>query len=192
MSTEVFYFSGTGNSLSVARDIAQKAHGTLTAMASAMNRGHSSTRARKIGLVFPAYMAQLNGRPLIVARFIEELENIDSKYIFAVCTCGGYEDFNGLPTLRNLSRLVRSLGGRISAEYSIRLPMNTLDYSHIPLPIDKDQDKMFKTCDRTVLEICQTVARGAKSRHRVVKALLNLVMTPLYLMLRRIYYKDLR
>lgn len=106
MSTAVCYFSGTGNSLSVAKDIAQSLHGTLVPMASAINKKSAATNSDKIGLVFPAYMAHLYGIPLIGERFIRGLENLDSKYIFA----------DGLPTLRNLARLVRSLGGRISAE----------------------------------------------------------------------------
>jgi formate hydrogenlyase subunit 6/NADH:ubiquinone oxidoreductase subunit I/flavodoxin len=192
VSTEVYYFSGTGNSLSVAKDIAQIIHGTLVPMASAMNKRHAATDDDQIGLVFPAYMAQLNGIPLIVKRFIRGVEDISSKYIFAVCTCGGYGDFNGLPTLRNLAKLVRHLGGRVSAEYSIRLPMNTLDYSHIPVPIDQDQDRMFKNCDHKIQEICQTVARRAKSKYKLIKVLLNWAMTPMYLMLRTVYFKELR
>jgi Pyruvate/2-oxoacid:ferredoxin oxidoreductase delta subunit/flavodoxin len=192
VSTEVYYFSGTGNSLAVAKDISEGVHGTLVPIATAVKNRKLATHAKNIGLVFPAYMAQLHGVPLIVERFIKELRNIDSKYIFAVCTCGGYEDYNGLPTLKNLSRLVRSLGGRISAQYSIRLPMNTLDYSHIPLPINQDRDKMFSKCDIKVKEICQTVNRLRKSRYRTSKTILNWVMTPLYLLLRPVYYKELR
>jgi formate hydrogenlyase subunit 6/NADH:ubiquinone oxidoreductase subunit I/flavodoxin len=192
VNTQVYYFSGTGNSLAVAKEIAKRVSGTLVAMASARNKKKTITDAVKIGLVFPAYMAQLYGIPLIVERFIRGLEDIGSMYIFTVCTCGGYEDFNGLPTLRNLSRLVRSLGGRVSAHYSIRLPMNTLDYSHIPVPIDQDQERMFKKCDDRVREICETVDRGGKSRYKTIKALLNWAMTPLYLLLRTVYYKELR
>ena len=161
-------------------------------MASALRTGSAAAEAEKIGLVFPAYMAQLHGVPLIVEKFTRRFEHLDSKYIFAVCTCGGYGGFNGLPTLRNLARLVRSRGGRVSAEYTIRLPMNTLDYSHIPVPIDQDQDKMFLRCDQQILEICQTVAKGTRSRYKTIKALLNWALTPLYLLLRTFYYQDLK
>jgi hypothetical protein len=82
-------------------------------MASAIKKKSAAINSDKIGLVFPAYMAHLYGIPLIVERFIRGLENLVSKYIFGVCSCGGHEDFNGLPTLRNFARLVRSLA-RIS------------------------------------------------------------------------------
>jgi Pyruvate/2-oxoacid:ferredoxin oxidoreductase delta subunit/flavodoxin len=192
MSTEVYYFSGTGNSLAVAKKIAQSMGCTLIPMALAENKETVKTDADKIVLVFPSYMAQLYGIPLIVERFIRKLTNINSKRLFAVCTCGGYELFNGLPTLRNLSRLVRSLKGRILAEYSVRLPMNTLDYSHIPVPINQNKESMFKRCDQKVLEISKAVVHNGKSRYQAAKVLLNWVMTPLYIMLQTVYYKELK
>jgi formate hydrogenlyase subunit 6/NADH:ubiquinone oxidoreductase subunit I/flavodoxin len=192
VSTAVCYFSGTGNSLFVAREIARIVHASLVPMASAAGSKLVRIDAEQIGLVFPAYMAQLNGVPLIVERFIRGLEDIGTKYVFAVCTCGGYELFNGLPALRNCARLVRRLGGRVSAEYSIRLPMNTLDYSHLPVPINQDRDRLFERSRGRVQEICRITARGGKSRHKAMKMLLNSIMTPLYLMLRSVYYAELR
>jgi formate hydrogenlyase subunit 6/NADH:ubiquinone oxidoreductase subunit I len=184
----VYYFSGTGNSIAVAKDIAAELGCTPLPMA----WGRPSSNASQIGLVFPAYMAQLYGLPLIVERFVNEIQGIESKYIFAVCTCGGLENFNGLPALRTLARLVRRRGGRVNAEFVIRLPMNTLDYSHIPVPIDQDQNRIMQNCVLKVQEICQTVARGAKSKHMTAKVLLNCLMTPLYLLLHSVYYKELR
>jgi flavodoxin len=89
LSTDIYYFSGTGNSLAVARDIAEKTKGKLIFIPAVMNEQSIKTEADSIGIVFPAYMAHLYGIPLIVERFIKKLEDIDSKYIFAVCTCGG-------------------------------------------------------------------------------------------------------
>jgi Pyruvate/2-oxoacid:ferredoxin oxidoreductase delta subunit/flavodoxin len=192
VSTEVYYFSGTGNSLAVAKDIARSMQATVKPIAAFRNSKSIVTEADVIGVVFPAYMAHLSGVPLMVERFIRRLSNIGSKYLFAVCTCGGHEDFNALPASRNLARLVRSAGGRIAAEFSIRLPMNTLDYSHIPVPIDKDQGRMFQQCESKILEICQTVGRRGKNPYRIRKAIQNWLMTPLYRMLQTLYYQDLR
>ncbi len=191
MSTEVYYFSGTGNSLAVAQDLARSLQTTAKPIAAFRNRESITLQADKIGVVFPAYMAHLSGVPLMVERFVRKVSNLGSKYLFAVCTCGGYEDFNALPALRNLARIVRAAGGRIAAEFSIRLPMNTLDYSHIPVPIDKDPGKMFQRCEGKILEIAQTVNRGKKSI-KAGKTILNLLMTPLYRMLQTLYYQDLR
>ena len=192
MSTEVYYFSGTGNSLAVAKDLARSLPATVKPIAAFRDSENIVTTADAIGVVFPAYMAHLSGVPRMVERFIRRLSNISSKYLFAVCTCGGHEDFNALPALKNLARLVRSAGGRISAEFSIRLPMNTLDYGHIPVPIDKDQGRMFQRCEGRILEISQTVRRRGRNRYRIRKTILNWLMTPLYRVLQTLYYRDLR
>jgi len=189
---EVYYFSGTGNSLAVARDIAEKTNGTLISIPWVMDKQSIKTDADVIGIVFPVYMAHLYGIPLIVERFIKKLEDIGSKYIFAVCTCGGLENFNGLPTLKNLRKIIKSMGGKLSAEYSIKLPMNTLYYSHIPFPIDQNQETMFKNCKNKIEVICQCITNRKKSKYKIIKSLLNWIMTPMYLMLQRFYLIELK
>jgi len=192
MSFEIYYFTGTGNSLAVARDIAEKINGKLTPIPAVVDKPSLKSDADHIGIVFPSYMAHLHGVPLIVERFVKKLEDIGSKYIFAVCTCGGLENFNGLPTLKTLSKIIRSKGGKLSAEYSIKLPMNTLDYSHIPFPIDQNQDAMFKNCKNKIEVICRRLSNGKKNRYRIIKSGLNRLMTPLYRMLRKIYLVELK
>ncbi len=191
MSTLICYFSGTGNSLAVARDIATALNAVLAPMAAGVDP-RAVAAADAIGLVFPAYMAQLNGVPLAVQAFVSRLRGIERTYIFAVCTCGGHEDFNALPALKRLERLVRAAGGKVAAEFAVRLPMNTLDYSHIPVPIDQDRGRMFHRAEIEVREICATVGKRAGSPHRVAKTVLNWTMSPMYRLLQTVYYKDLR
>ncbi len=187
MSFEIYYFTGTGNSLAVARDIAEKTNGKLIPIPSVMDKESIKTDADNIGIVFPSYMAHLYGIPLIVERFIKKLENIGSKYIFAVCTCGGYECVNALPTLKNLGKLIKSMGGKLSAEYSIRLPMNTLDYSHIPFPIDQNRETMFNSCKKKIEVICRCMTDRKKSKYKIVTSLFNWLMAPMYLILRKFH-----
>ncbi len=120
MSTEIYYFSGTGNSLVVARDIAEKTHGKLISIPSVIDRKSITTEADVIGIVFPVYYVGLNHIPLIVQNFVAKLENIGTKYIFAVCTYGGGSG----PTLKILDTLVRSRGGRLAAGFGVQMPQN--------------------------------------------------------------------
>ena len=100
--TEIYYFSGTGNSLAVARDIAEKNNGKLIPIASVMDKDRISPDSDVIGIIFPVYFALFGGIPLIVERFIRKLENINSKYIFAVCT---YANGTG-SAIDNLNKLL--------------------------------------------------------------------------------------
>ena len=115
MSTEIYYFTGTGNSLVLARSIVEKTNGKLISIPSVMDKQSIYIDADTVGIVFPCYLSQLYGIPLIVERFIRKLVNINSiEYLFAVCSFGGYSLVNGLPVLKNLSRLVKALDGKLS------------------------------------------------------------------------------
>jgi flavodoxin len=49
LNTEIYYFSGTGNSLVVARNIAEKTKGTLIAIPSVMDKENIESDADVIG-----------------------------------------------------------------------------------------------------------------------------------------------
>lgn len=119
MSTEIYYFTGTGNSLVVARDIARKTNGKLISIPFMMGIESLTTNADMIGIVFPVYYATngCSGIPLIVEKFLNKLKNIGSKYIFAVCT------HSGMPgvTIEKLSKIIKSRGGKLAAGFTVKL-----------------------------------------------------------------------
>lgn len=191
MSIEIFYFTGTGNSLAVARQIAQKTNARLTGIPSVIAQPSISTDAKAVGIVFPCYMAQLFGVPLMVERFIEKLRGLDCKYVFGVCTCGGLISFNGLPTIKNLAKAIKRAGGSLAAAYTVKMPMNNLDYD-LPFPVDQDQENMFRVCHQQTDSISARVLQRKKSRHRIPKAVLSLLMTPMYGLMKNAYIKALK
>jgi flavodoxin len=77
----IYYFSGTGNSLVVARDIAGKMNANLIPVISMIDQESINTDASVIGIVFPIYDFK---PPLIIRKFVGKLENISSKYIFNI------------------------------------------------------------------------------------------------------------
>ncbi|MDA3846890.1 MAG: EFR1 family ferrodoxin [Vallitaleaceae bacterium] len=190
MEMDIYYFSGTGNSLSVAKDIAQEVKGTLISMSSGIDQEIIKTEADSVGIVFPCYMAQLHGLPLIVEQFVEKLENIDTKYIFAVATCGGFELVNALPTLRRLSKLIKSLGGNLTAEFTIKLPMNNLSYPSKLM--NQNQNEMFITWKKKAEPMCELIISKKKNPYKLIKILFNGFMTPMYFFLRNFYIQHLR
>ena len=117
MSVEIYYFSGTGNSLIVARDIAEKTNAKLIPIASQIEKEVITANADIIGIVFPVYYCDI---PPIVKRFAGKLDNISNKYIFAVCTYGG----GAGDSLKTLSRIICSRGGELSAQYGVHMPQN--------------------------------------------------------------------
>ena len=120
MNIEIYYFSGTGNSLAVAREISEKTNGKLIPLPTVMNHDHITTNADVIGIIFPVYYTGIINIPLIVQRFVMKLENINKPYIFAVCTYGG--GFG--TTLKMLDKMINSRGGRLSSGFGVHMPQN--------------------------------------------------------------------
>jgi ferredoxin len=117
MTLTIYYFSGTGNSLAVARELADRTGAQLRSIPASIGRESVPGAAGAMGLVFPVYH---KGIPLILKRFVDGMEGLEGKYTFAACTCG---DTPGL-AMRDLRRLVRSRGGELSAGFGVRMPYN--------------------------------------------------------------------
>jgi ferredoxin len=178
--------------LAVARDIAEKAKGTLLSISSAIAKQSIRTEADTIGIVFPCYLAQLYGLPLVVERFVKKLENIKSKCIFAVCTYGYFGPVNALPTLRNLSKVIKSKGGKLSGEFSVRLPPNNLDFDHVPVPLERNLDIIFKKAHVKIDAICQRIIEKKNTRFGVLKSIINFLLFPMYAMMHTHIEKSLK
>ena len=116
-NTEVYYFSGTGNSLTVAKMVAERLGGDLIPIASVIDRGKIEPDADVIGIVFPVYYTDL---PNIARRFAEKLDNTAGKYIFGIATYGGAAG----DSLKTLGRILRSRGKRLSAGFGVHMPQN--------------------------------------------------------------------
>ena len=167
MSTEIYYFSGTGNSLVVARDIAGKTDGKLISIPSVMNNYSITTDADVIGIVFPVYHAVFDGMPLIISRFVRKMENIDSKYIFAVCTCKGWSRV----TISKLGEIITSRGGKLSAGFTVRMPDNSN-----PTTIE-EQQKLFDNWKKK-LEIIYHYVNARKKGKYENTVLYNIIVAP--------------
>lgn len=109
----IFYFSGTGNSLKVAKDIATAIEDCELI---SMGKSHKlSGTYERIGFVYPVYGG---GMPGVVERFVKALDLSANKnsFIFAVCTSGS----GSAGGLTNISKIIGANGGKLSYGESIR------------------------------------------------------------------------
>ena len=168
MTTEIYYFSGTGNSLVVARDIAGKTNGKLISIPSVMDKETITTDADVIGIVFPVYHAIFDGMPLIIERFARKMDNIDSKYIFAVCTCKGWSRV----TISKLGEIIKSRGGELAAGFTVPMPDNSS-----PSTIE-EQQKSFDNWKKKLVSVSRYVNARKRGRYENT-TLYNIIMVPL-------------
>lgn len=115
MTAAIYYFSGTGNSYAVAKEISSRLHASFIPIPSVIHQREIEPRADCIGIVFPVYYADA---PNIVCSFVSKLKGLSSKYIFAVCTYGGGKG----SAIKSLKSALRD--GKITASYGIHMPQN--------------------------------------------------------------------
>lgn len=83
----IFYFSGTGNSLELAKRIQKRLTGyNLVSIVKALKDNNFTCKAKGIGFVFPCHGFTL---PIPVKRFLDKFIAVESEYIFAAVTRGG-------------------------------------------------------------------------------------------------------
>jgi len=135
MATAIYYFSATGNSLVVARDLAARLDNAQIIPVTRALKDDLEQPFDVIGIVYPVYMF---GLPLIIADFLKQIKVKPQSYIFAVATLGG------LPGLAHtqIKEILKKRGLSLAAGFSVLMPGNyTPMYGAIP---QEKQEEMFK------------------------------------------------
>jgi len=119
MKTTIYYFSGTGNSLKIARDVAERLEECeLVPIAKVWQQDQLASTSDKVGFIFPLYYF---GLPKIVYDFINSIELAKSNYFFAVVTRAGGVD--GAP-LQQLDNILKTKTKKLNAGFFVRMPSN--------------------------------------------------------------------
>jgi ferredoxin len=144
LRTNIYYFSGTGNSLFIAKKIQEKIdYCDLISIPTVI--GRKSFSEEVIGIVCPIYMYNA---PHIVVDFISRIKKAD--YIFFVFVGAG--DLG--TAVRSLTKTFNSNGLNLSALFSITMPSN---YTPFGATSDEKQKELFGRIDVTIDEIVKTV-----------------------------------
>lgn len=126
MSNVIYYFSGTGNSLAVARKIANQLGETTLLKIHANQDEIDTTPYESVGVVFPVYYYQ---PPLFVENFVKKLIFKKEQYKFGVVTYGSSRGLS-LEYLRNQIEL---MGYILDGEFSVIMPGNSItQYGALP------------------------------------------------------------
>ena len=112
----ILYFSGTGNSLAVARQLAEQLNEQLMPLVEAVNV--DLTKEKRIGLIFPTYDFNL---PPAMPNMISRLKISPKSYVFTVVTCGSMAG-NCIWVLR---RLLYEKGIELAYSHKVSVPDNS-------------------------------------------------------------------
>jgi ferredoxin/flavodoxin len=118
MKTIIYYFTGTGNTLAVARELAgELGDTTLVPLRRAMYYGGYTPQADAVGIAFPVHFLNM---PAIVRQFVFNILFSGTPFIFGLATCG--ERPGG--ALFRLEELLTEKGYTLSAGYALVMPEN--------------------------------------------------------------------
>lgn len=121
----IFYFSGTGNTLWAARQLAQATGEKLVPMARSLpSTSYRLAEGERLGFCFPVHGWQ---PPKLVRHFLASLkiENVEGHYCYALCTCG---DTVGL-AMDLFIGLASKRGIHVDSRFSLVMPE-----SYVALP----------------------------------------------------------
>ena len=120
MANTIIYFTGTGNSLAVARALSERLPDTTVISASEMlSRSILATETDTCGFVFPVYC---QNAPEIVRRLVHLIKIPSDSYIFAIATHNGDPGYSHF----TLDRILKKKGQRLQAGFAILMPGNSI------------------------------------------------------------------
>lgn len=173
METVLYFFSGTGNTLALAKYVQEKTSAKLVPGAALRGADAVEVQREAIGIVTPVYYGDL---PNIVKDFLRKLTNLEETYIFLVVNYGG-----GTGTsVATAKKLVRENGGRVSAVYRIHMPQNSFAKSAETPP------DLYAAAERVLSDIRQTILQQTKAVFSTnrwadsVQGILYAVLKPMY------------
>lgn len=135
MKSVIYYFTGTGNTLAVARALAAQLGDTkLIPLRRAISPGGISSDADVVGIMFPVYFL---GMPAIVREFLQQLRFEGDPYIYAIATCGERPG----PALFDVNDLLAETGRSLAAGYVLVMPENYIGPVDLMQDADRVQEK---------------------------------------------------
>lgn len=169
--TTIFYYTGTGNSLWIARALAHGLGNTeLISMVDWDGKRHM-IESQVIGLVFPVHIW---GVPRRVLEFLDELPGINVEYIFAVANNGGQVS----NTLVQLAKAMQSKGLVLSTGWSVELPSNYIPWGGPGSP--EKQNRLFAAARTRISYITQEILSRAEGQVEKGPLWQRIVFTWLY------------
>lgn len=171
MSRVIYQFSGTGNSLKVARDIAGGIGGAEVIALARAGTEELSPSVDTIGIVFPVYAW---GPPAVVLRFIDRLAVPGNAYVFAVCTCAG----SAGGALGIVERALAKKGVTLSSGFTVKMPTNYIVWGD-PIPKEK-QREVFAAASERIRGICGVVSARQEAPVEKGKPLARFFLNGIY------------
>lgn len=145
----IYYFSGTGNSLFIAKDIASGINGEAINIVPLLKREEIEIVGTMVGFSFPIY----DFKPAqIMLDFIKKIKNLKNKYIFAFGTYG----IAPSKAMEVFSSILKEKGGKLSLGFAVKMPHNGIGSGIFS---QKQHDKMFVNWEKRRPSVLENISK---------------------------------
>lgn len=116
--TDIYYFSGTGNSLHIAKELQKRVPGAKhIPMVCLLGDNSVMTDAETVGFVFPIHMTTI---PRPVREFIKKLNLESAEYIFSIATRLGTTH----SAFIEIEKILKKKGKVLNSHFTLTMPSN--------------------------------------------------------------------
>lgn len=152
MSTSIYYFSATGNSLHVARTIGDQL-GETKIINIVKQNGFDTVEDKNdtIGFVFPVFYLNM---PVILQEFVRKLKLDPKAYVFGIATCGGMSG----NSLHMLDKLLRENRGHLSAGFTLKMVDNAYIGIDLVTP-QEERDQAYTASEDDLMKIIEILKK---------------------------------
>mgnify|MGYP006287403433 CR=1 FL=1 len=169
MKTELYYFSGTGNSIHVARELKKRIPGMkLIPVMGTLKKSKVKSNAEIIGIVFPIHGHTF---PWVIKEFLKRLEIPSTSYLFAIsnreCADQVFLDMN---------KVLKKKNRQLNASFFLNTPVNFIPIFSVP---SKEEIKKLETELQKKLDIIQDFILNRKQYHENTGGLIKGLATTL-------------
>ena len=151
MNTDIYFFTGTGNSFWIAKKLSEILENTNLIPIVTLDQVTVRPVADTVGLVFPIHIW---GVPKLIIDFINRLDTNSARYYFALAVNAGQV----AATLIQLKKLFLSKGLDLDSGFSIDMPSNYIPWGGAI--VEEKQQIKFKAA----LEKINHIAKCVKAR----------------------------
>lgn len=157
----IFYFSGTGNSLFVAKTIAEGNNDEIWNISKELEKdeqelSYSFGDNDILGIIFPVHAW---GPPDCVERFVSRLRVVGGMpYIFTIATCGEEEGYTSVM----LSKALQKSGIIVGNSFTIKMPNGyVIGYDVEPIAV---RDRMLSEAETRINQIMVEIKERDRSK----------------------------
>jgi ferredoxin len=130
---EIYYVSGTGNSLHVARELQKRMpKAKLTPIVRLLRQDTIKTSAETIGFVFPCFCLTI---PIPLHDFLEKADLTSAQYIFALCTRGGSHS----EAFEYMNDILKKQDKHLNAQLNVNMPWNHMIDQNLPATTNSEE-----------------------------------------------------